>query len=59
MVKVITGIKRCGKSYLLFGLFKKHLIDNGAEDNQIIEISLEDDKIFTSKIINLMRKITR
>jgi len=41
MIKVITGIRRCGKSYLLFELFKKHLIDNGVEDNQIIEISLD------------------
>ena len=41
MIKVITGIRRCGKSYLLFELFKKHLIDNGVKDNQIIEISLD------------------
>ena len=41
MIKVITGIRRCGKSYLLFELFKKHLIDSGVEDNQIIEISLD------------------
>ena len=41
MIKVITGIRRCGKSYLLFELFKQHLIDNGVEANQIIEISLD------------------
>ena len=41
MIKVITGIRRCGKSYLLFELFKQHLIDNGVEENQIIEISLD------------------
>ena len=41
----ITGIRRCGKSYLLFELFKKHLIDNGIEDNQIIEISLDSVKV--------------
>ena len=41
MIKVITGIRRCGKSYLLFELFKNHLIDNGVEDDQIIEISLD------------------
>ncbi len=41
MIKIITGIRRCGKSYLLFELFKKHLNDNGVEDNQVIEISLD------------------
>ena len=29
-VKVITGIRRCGKSFLLFNLFKKHLLESGA-----------------------------
>ena len=38
MIKVITGIRRCGKSYLLFELFKNHLKDNGVENDQIIEI---------------------
>ncbi len=41
MIKVITGIRRCGKSYLLFELFKNHLIENGVENDQIIEISLD------------------
>ena len=41
MIKVITGIRRCGKSYLLFELFKNHLKDNGVENDQIIEISLD------------------
>ena len=41
MIKVITGIRRCGKSYLLFELFKNHLIDNGVGNDQIIEISLD------------------
>lgn len=41
MIKVITGIRRCGKSYLLFELFKKHLIENGVKPNKIIEISLD------------------
>ena len=41
MIKVITGIRRCGKSYLLFELFKNHLKDNGVGNDQIIEISLD------------------
>ena len=43
-IKVITGIRRCGKSYLLFNLFKKHLIDSGVKSKQIIELSLDDDQ---------------
>ena len=41
-VKVVTGIRRCGKSYLLFQLFKRHLIETGVKPNHIIEIQLED-----------------
>ena len=41
-VKIVTGIRRCGKSYLLFQLFKRHLIETGAKPNHIIEIQLED-----------------
>ena len=41
-VKIVTGIRRCGKSYLLFQLFKRHLIETGVKLNHIIEIQLED-----------------
>ena len=41
-VKIVTGIRRCGKSYLLFQLFKRHLIETGVRPNHIIEIQLED-----------------
>ena len=41
-VKIVTGIRRCGKSYLLFQLFKRHLIETGVKPNHIIEIQLED-----------------
>lgn len=41
MVKIITGVRRCGKSYLLLKLFKKHLIDSGIPEDHIISIALE------------------
>ena len=40
-VKVITGIRRCGKSYLLRTLFKNYLISQGVQESQIIEIELD------------------
>ena len=41
MIKIITGIRRCGKSYLLFVLFKKYLLETGTEQDHIIEIALD------------------
>lgn len=41
MIKVITGIRRCGKSYLLFEIFKKHLLEDGVDSAHIIEIALD------------------
>ena len=41
-VKIVTGIRRCGKSFLLFQLFKRHLIETGVKPTHIIEIQLED-----------------
>ena len=41
LIKIITGIRRCGKSYLLFSLFKNHLIENGIDNEHIIEIAFD------------------
>ena len=41
LIKVITGIRRCGKSYLLFNLFKDHLKSEGVSDNHIIEMAFD------------------
>ena len=43
LIKVITGIRRCGKSYLLFCLFRDYLISSGVKEEQIISIALDDD----------------
>ncbi len=42
LIKVITGIRRCGKSYLLFNLYKNYLIENGVSNKHIITIALDD-----------------
>lgn len=43
MIKVVTGIRRCGKSYLLFKLYYQYLIDSGVDSSRIIMIPLDDD----------------
>ena len=42
MIKVITGIRRCGKSFLLFNLFRQRLLERGVSENHIIQVNLED-----------------
>lgn len=41
LIKVVTGMRRCGKSYLLFNLFKAHLCSEGVSENHIIEIAFD------------------
>ena len=41
LIKIITGIRRCGKSFLLFVLFKKYLLESGVDHAHIIEIALD------------------
>lgn len=41
LIKVVTGIRRCGKSYLLFSIFKNYLLESGIDENHIIEIAFD------------------
>lgn len=41
LIKVITGMRRCGKSYLLFNLFKDYLLSEGVEKSRIVEIAFD------------------
>lgn len=43
LIKVVTGIRRCGKSYLLFKLYYQYLLDSGVEGDRIISVSLDDE----------------
>lgn len=43
LIKVITGIRRCGKSFLLFRLFYDYLLEEGVPEDHIITIALDDD----------------
>lgn len=42
LIKIVTGVRRCGKSYLLFELFHNHLIEEGIDEGHIIEVALDD-----------------
>ena len=64
MIKILTGIRRCGKSFLLDPIFKNHLLDSGVKEDHIIKIDLDDiendiyldphklDKYVESKIVD-------
>ena len=42
LIKIVTGVRRCGKSYLLFHLFHNHLLENGVAKDHILEVALDD-----------------
>lgn len=44
MIKVITGIRRCGKSYLLFKLYYRYLVESGVDPSRILAVPLDDDE---------------
>ena len=42
LVKIVTGIRRCGKSYLLDPIFKNYLIEQGVQEDHIIKLDLDE-----------------
>lgn len=50
LIKIVTGIKRCGKSYLLDPIFKNYLLENGVDEKHIIKLEL--DSIENEEYIN-------
>ena len=44
LIKIVTGIRRCGKSYLLNTIFKNYLIEQGNDEEHIIQLSLDENK---------------
>lgn len=63
MIKVITGIRRCGKSYLLFELYYKYLLSIGVDKSRIIKIALDSDEYEelnnAKKLGDYIRKLIR
>ena len=58
LIKILVGVRRCGKSFLLFTLFKQHLLDSGVAPDHIVEIDLESDEfLFCRDAITLGREI--
>lgn len=58
LIKILVGIRRCGKSFLLFKLFKQHLLDSGVALDHIIEIDLESETFtFCRDAITLGKEI--
>ena len=53
-IKIVTGLRRSGKSYLLFTLYRQYLLDSGVAESQIVELAL--DEIDNAKYSKASRK---
>lgn len=62
LIKIITGVRRCGKSFLLNEIFYKYLINEGVNENNIIKIALDDESYFeyldSKKLSNYVKEKT-
>lgn len=54
--KVITGVRRCGKSYLLFNLFRNHLLQSGIDESHIITIALDSRENEEYRDVGILHK---
>lgn len=59
LIKIITGIRRCGKSYLLNHLFRNYLLNSGVKEDHIIMIALDDDENIELLDPNELRKFIK
>lgn len=50
MIKIVTGIRRCGKSYLLFNIFRNYLLSQGVQEDHIIGLALDERE--NKKLLN-------
>ncbi len=58
LVKIVSGIRRCGKSYLLFKLFYSHLISSGVQEDHIVRIALDDiENTFLREPLTLFKEL--
>ena len=55
-IKVITGIRRCGKSVLLFELFDEYLRNHGTDATQIIKIELDQRRYYKGPVDKVARR---
>lgn len=60
LIKIISGIRRCGKSFLLFKLFQNYLLESGVPGDHIIKVALDDiENIDLRKPLNLLAHIKK
>ena len=51
LIKIVTGLRRVGNSYLLLNLYKQHLLDSGVDTSHIIEVMLDSFVVKTEQTV--------